>query len=254
MPATIRVESGISAGTDFWIDRPVLRIGSDPQCDLCLPSTELSPHALTLEFRGGGYRVYNRGASPVSVGSAVVQPGGNAGWNAGQSLVLPGDLRLALSIDGDPRPAPRPDARPDDDFDAVDDLAVVAAPTAEAAAKKSSGTMMQLAIIGFCILGMAAFLTMRPSGDAAVAAERPTFDTIVESALAKDPTSAARRLLPRLQYAEAAVVRGNVPLALERFAKLRDRLVRIRDSLAEADRADAQQMLDYVEQQLSELQ
>ena len=49
MPAGIRVDSGISVGTTHWIERAVLRIGSDPQCDICLPSTELDAHALTLE-------------------------------------------------------------------------------------------------------------------------------------------------------------------------------------------------------------
>ena len=53
MSAGIRVDSGVSAGTKYWIDRAVLRIGSDPQCDICLPSTELEPHAVTLEFRDG---------------------------------------------------------------------------------------------------------------------------------------------------------------------------------------------------------
>ncbi len=117
MSANIRVESGISAGTKVWIDRPVLRIGSDPQCDVCLLSAELAPHAITLEFRDGNYRAYNRSQSPVNIGSTVVQPGANAVWQADDTLQLPGDLRLALEIDGDPRPAPRPDSQYDDGFD-----------------------------------------------------------------------------------------------------------------------------------------
>jgi len=80
MPASVRVESGISAGTKYWIDRAVLRVGSDPQCDICLPSAELAPHALTLEFRDGNYRAYNRSSSPVSVGGSLVQPGASAVW------------------------------------------------------------------------------------------------------------------------------------------------------------------------------
>ena len=63
MSASVRIESGIAAGTNYWIDRPVLRMGSDPQCEISLPSAELSPHALTLEFRGGVYRAYNRSSS-----------------------------------------------------------------------------------------------------------------------------------------------------------------------------------------------
>src|SRR6478735_2232309 len=113
MSAKIRIESGISAGTSYWIDRPVLRIGSDPQCEFCLPSAELSPHTLTLEFRGGAYRVYNRGTSAVSIGRAVVQPGGAAAWEEGDTAQLPGGLQLVLEVDGDPRPSPRQETRVD---------------------------------------------------------------------------------------------------------------------------------------------
>ena len=69
MSASIRIESGIAAGTNYWIDRPVLRIGSDPQCEICLPTAELAAHALTLEFRGGAYRAYNRASTPIFLGS-----------------------------------------------------------------------------------------------------------------------------------------------------------------------------------------
>ena len=97
MSAKIRIESGISAGTNYWVDRPVLRIGSDPQCEICLPSAELSPHALTLEFRGGTYRAYNRGTSAVTIGNATVQPGGVGAWAEDETAHLPGDLRLVLN-------------------------------------------------------------------------------------------------------------------------------------------------------------
>src|ERR1700755_1119101 len=101
MSASVRVESGIAAGTNYWVDRPVLRVGSDPQCEICLPSADLSPHALTLEFRGGVYRAYNRGGDPFAVGSTMLQPGGVANWDEGTAVTLPGDLRLVLAFDGD---------------------------------------------------------------------------------------------------------------------------------------------------------
>jgi hypothetical protein len=100
---------------------------------------------------------------------------------------------------------------------------------------------------------MAALLTMS-GGEADVATqERPTFEAIVEAALAnKDDPSTA--LLPRLQFAEAAIVRNHRELARERFLKLRDQLVRQKESLPADDRERFEQMLNYVEFRLSQLQ
>ena len=177
---------------------------------------------------------------------------------ADQTVHLPGDLRLVLEIDGDPRPCPRPEARvddgfPDEDGTASADAATAGAAGGSAAKKKSSSTLVQLGIIGFCVLGMAAFLTMG-GGEETNAAKRPTFEGIVETTLAKDTNVAARALLPRLQYAQAAFVRGHDQLAKQRFLKLRDQLVRQSETLTEKDLEDAKQMLDYVEFRLSQLQ
>jgi hypothetical protein len=257
MSASIRVESGIAAGTNYWIDRPVLRIGSDPQCDICLPSAELAPHALTLEFRGGSYRVYNRGTSPVTVGRSAVQAGANGPWNDAESALLPGNLQLLLTIDGDPRPSPRPelpqegDLMVDETAAAVDGVAGV--PDAVAAQKKSSKTMLQLAVIGFCVLAMIALLTLGGGGETATS-DRPTFDAIVRDTLGKEQDDPARAFLPQLQYAQAALVRDNKPQAKTRFLKLRDQLVLQMETLPENSRDDAKRMLDYVEFRLGQLQ
>lgn len=257
MSATIRIESGISAGTDCWIDRPVLRIGSDPQCDVCLPSAELAPHALTIEFRDGNYRVYNRSSSPVVVGAGPVKPGANEIWHGNETIQLPGGLQLALYVDGDPRPSPRPESLTDSGDGYVNPAAAVPAATDDNAdttdvptAKKSSGTMVQMAVIGICALASVGFLLLRGEGEATVA-NRPSFDAIVQASLSKDEPHRAD--VRRLQYAEAAVVRGNYSLARERFLKLRDQLIKRIDSLPEDSRADAEQILSYVEYRLGQL-
>jgi hypothetical protein len=254
MAASIRVDSGISAGTKYWIDRAVLRIGSDPQCDISLPSTELEPHALTLEFREGTYRVYNRCASPLNIGAAVVGTGANAVWRADETIQLSGDLRISLEIDGDPRPAPRPEARVDDSF--ADDLQSLpldgaTAEAAAVAAKKSMGSLVQMAIIGVCVLAMAGLLLMKKGGGETVAKDRPTFNDIVQASLSKDEPH--RDIVRRLQYAQAALVRGNRELARERFLKLRDQLVSHVDSLDSKAQADAKSVLSYVEYRLGQL-
>ncbi len=254
MSATIRIESGISAGTSYWIDRPVLRIGSDPQCEICLPSADLAPHALTLEFRGGAYRAYNRGASAVSIGRAVVQPGAGGAWGEGETANLPGDLRLVLDVDGDPRPSPRPETRVEDGYasdataESADARPTAGAPTAK---KSSSKTTVQLAIIGLCVLAGAGFFFM-PRGNDAPVVNRPTFNAIVDSGLKKDEN--VRALVQQLQFAEAALVRGHNELAGILFLRLRDRLVREQDSLPAADHEDAHNMLDYVQFRLGQFE
>ncbi|MEX2169134.1 MAG: hypothetical protein WD851_07475 [Pirellulales bacterium] len=251
MSASIRIESGISAGTSYWVDKPVLRVGSDPQCEICLPSAELAPHALTVEFRDGRYRAYNRGATPVAVGGATVPPGGLGELSAGQTMQLPGDLRLVLQIDGDPRPCPRPsDLRRDDEFDAEPQTASADAAGEEAAGKKSSKTLVQLAVIGFCVLGGAAFLAMPDFEPAAAVQEIPGFETLVEESLTLGDAAGDR--LQRLQFAESALVRGHYPLAKARFSTLRNQLVRHRESLPEEKRTDVDRYLQYVEYQMSQ--
>jgi hypothetical protein len=259
MSASIRVETGISAGTMYWIDRPVLRIGSDPGCEICLPTADVAPHALTLEFRDGNYRAYNRSSEPIRIGAAVVQQGATAVWGGDQAVQLPGDLRLVLQVDGDPRPSPRVDSRRDDGF-VLQDGGLLAPGGPEAAAeatakKKSSSTMVQLAIIGACILGMAVFLSMRGGGGGTAQSneQRVSFDQIVATALQADKDDAARALLPRLQFAQAALVRGHRELARLRFLKLRDQLIRQNESLSDKQRESLQPMKRYVEYRLGEL-
>jgi hypothetical protein len=256
MSANIRIESGISAGSRFWIDRPVMRIGSDAQCDVCLLSADLAPHALTLEFRDGGYRVYNRSASPVYVGSANVESGTSATWREGETIQLPGDLRLALQVDGDPRPT----AKTDDSYD--DGLAEAGLPiaasdgsietTADAAKQSGAKSWVQLAIIGVCVLALVGLLTMKDGGgESAAAADRPTFKQLVDESAKKDATHQA--IIRRLQYAQAAIVRDNDRLARERFSKLRDQLLGHVEAVDGERKADAERVLSYVEYQLGRL-
>src|SRR5262245_60944880 len=60
MPAKIVVKSGAAAKQVFPIEEELVRIGSDPTCELVLPDANLAPHAATLEFLDGNYIVYNR--------------------------------------------------------------------------------------------------------------------------------------------------------------------------------------------------
>lgn len=257
MSASVRIESGIAAGTSYWIDRPVLRLGSDPQCEICVLSAEVAPHAVTLEFRGGSYRAYNRSPSSLTLGRTMLQPSAAGVWNDGDVLELPGDLRLSLAIDGDPQPSPRPDAAFNDGFDdrqtsASDDPIVAATPEAAKAAKSKS--LVQMAIIGVCVVGMAGLLMLPKGGEstAGPTPNRPTFAAIVESSLKKSDN--IRALVQKLQYAQSFVVRGNTERARTSFTELRDQLSCQIDSLPPDDRKDAEVIRDFVESQLGKLQ
>ena len=235
----------------------MLRIGSDPQCDICLPSAELAPHALTLEFRDGNYRAYNRSASPVNVGATVVQPGANAVWHADETIQLPGDLRLALEVDGDPRPTPRPDSHFDDGFARRRRIAADGRGGGrradEAAAKKSKSSLIQMAIIGVCVLALAGLLDdekrrRRRDGrrrPADVQRARPGVAHQGRAPPGDRPPPAIRPGRPR--------PRQRPQLAHERFVKLRDQLVNHVDSLAGEEKTDAERVLSYVEYRLGQL-
>jgi hypothetical protein len=165
-------------------------------------------------------------------------------------------VRVSLVVDGDLRPAPRADLPAADGFaDDRESLLVDAAATeaeAAAAAKKSKSSLIQMAIIGVCVLAVLAMLMMKNGGGGETsAADRPTFNEIVQDSLKKD--EAHRAIVHRLQYAQAALVRGNDMLARERFSKLRDQLVNHVDTLQGDAQADAKKVLSYVEYRLGQL-
>jgi hypothetical protein len=258
MPALLRIESGISAGTSYWIDRAVLRLGSDPTCEVCLPTSELAPHAVTLEFRDGGYRLYNRSPVAVSLDGVNVPAGRATAWPAQSSLDLPGAIRLVLDVDGDPRPCPAPTDRAsanagDFDLHGMSRQSESHAPAKRGppSAKARSKILAQLGIIVACMAGCALLLALDGKTDEP-AARQIAFEEIVASVPYND--AAARPLIQRLQFAQTALVRGRGDEARSRFAELRDGLVRLRDAKTLGDNNPAALVLDYVEMQLGQLQ
>jgi hypothetical protein len=251
MSAIIHVQSGIAAGTNYWIDRPVLRIGSDPQCEICLPSADLAAHALTLEYRAGAYRAYNRGTEPYMVGGATVAPGAATEWREGQTAILSGGLQLELEFDGDPRPCPRQERRSDDALEHEDEAASATEGSTSGVTKPKSKTTVQIAVIAICGLATAAFLMMPRGSVETNVANRPTFESIVKDSL--DKGGDARVLVQQLQFAQAALVRGHGELGAALFLRLRDRLIHQQDSLPASDREATQRVLDYVQYRLSQM-
>jgi len=256
MPAKIVVQSGISAGAAHWIEKAVVRVGSAPRSEICIPSATVQQHALTVEFRDGSYRVYNRTPANIAVGSQVVLPGKAVVWHDSIALQLNDEIQLLLECDADPTPVPMRAAEP---FAAMNDAEFTADPEPEIAAvpqetspKDNSSFMLQLAVTVLCILGCIGLLARESmKGQTADRREPPSFAAVVRNA---NETTTASELVQRLQYAEAAVVRGNRKSARTRFGKLRDDLIPLKEQFVANERTAELAILDFVEYRLGQLE
>lgn len=255
MPAKVTIQSGISAGTSHWIEQPVIRIGSDPTCDVCLPSAAVPSHALTLEYRNGQYRVYNRCRSNVFVGTRMIESGKALEWPDTDILQLSDDIELVLDVDADPTPVPmRAAVEPEYEIDEVEaDYASpeLNYPTDTKTKSDASNTILQVAVIVFCLLGCAGLLARESlKGKSGDRRKAPSFAATIRSA---NEAKTSPELVQRLQFAESAAVRGNKRSARERFGELRDDLVPQKDKFVEADRKPELAILDFVEYRLGQL-
>ena len=92
----ITVTTGLTAGTNYPIEKNVIRIGAGSQCDICLPVSDLEAHAATVEFRNGESVIYNRSRRLIRIGSTAVAPGERANWQLGHDLSLADGAMLKL--------------------------------------------------------------------------------------------------------------------------------------------------------------
>jgi hypothetical protein len=246
MTARIIVQSGLSAGTVFWIHQSVTRLGSDPSMDLCLPSPDLDPHVLTIEFRSESYRVYNRGTQPVFMAEQCLSSGQSHLWLESELLELPDGQQLAIELDDDPSPGP-----PSHSFEIFGNVAgemqqeepgssnaksLSRAPRSSANSfqddlpyspthSQSSSKAGQLLVIAFCLI-LGGFLLLRHQfqANSSVAKSAPEFEQVVREAL-NAQQGIPKALIGQLQYAEAAAAAGNRSTAFERYSHLRDTLM-----------------------------
>lgn len=274
MPAKVTIQSGISAGTSYWIERAVVRVGSDPKSDLCLPSANVPSHALTLEFRDGRYRIHNRCQVNVFVGTRVVEPGNAIEWPDTDILQLNNEIELVLDVEEDPSPKPmrtRPNPgedlaglansndwqqeSEDQDIERGDgDVADKTIDSDNSADTSTNGSnlLLQLAVIVFCILGSVGMLARESIKQSTSDTRKPpSFTEVVRNA---NTSASSPILIQRLQYAESAAIRGNASSAQERFGELRDDLVPQRAVFAEAGRDAELAILDFVEYRLGQLE
>ena len=258
MPAKITIQNGIAAGTSHWIEKPVIRIGSAPTADVCVPSATVSPHAITLEYRDGQYRIYNRSQANIVVGEQAIPPQQSAIWQTSEIVQL-NDVALRLDTDLDPTPMTMissPVLEDEYQEESSDDEVVSpqshldSAPAA--AATDNSKFWVQLAVTVLCLLGCVVLLARESLKDNTVDRRTaPNFTQVVRQATAAQTKP---ELIRRLQHAESAMVRGNKKTARERFGRLRDDLVLLRDKFRDANQASELAIVDLVEYRLGQLE
>ncbi len=186
MSAQIHVETGISTGTDFWLEKRVLRMGSDPQADICLPSSQLAPFAVTLEFREDSWRVYNRASEAIHVDEQPVASGATKIWHSGARLRLSDGTSLQLVVEGSPEPSPPPDMR-HDGFATVQkkglarnaaETNAIDKATGDSTKGSKSNSIVQLVVTALCVAGCAALLLWN-QGTGTSGASVPNFANLV---------------------------------------------------------------------------
>lgn len=251
MPASIAVTSGISKGTTFWIERPVMRIGSDG-CDLCLPSADLAAHAVTLEFRGGVYHAHNKTAATFQLNRKPLAAKESGIWQFGQELVLAPDVVLVLTSTGNPAPSPRPttDALYFPDEGESKPAAVDTANDDADSAPKPPKRIMEMVVIVLCVIG-GAMLMLRGQLKKPASSNQPkiTFQQLITELQPKYP-----HLVHRLQYTRAASLRGQNKKALEGYETLADELTEQTELAKDAADPQLVDALQYVIGQLDRLQ
>ncbi|MEM9409539.1 MAG: hypothetical protein AAGA30_00330 [Planctomycetota bacterium] len=223
MYARITIQSGISAGTSHLIDGRVIRVGSDPQSDICLPTSGIPEHALTLEFQDESCRVYNRCRETIYVGARTVEPDTVAQWPETDILQMGTDTELLLDFDTETQ-------FDHSEFDNDDSTEIQNSKPfvdhqepheAESTRSNNTKTVFQLIVIATCVAGCIALLIRDQNREQSLNSKL-RFSEVVSSALTAGDISPV--LIQRLQYAEAQRIRGRMEVARNEFRSIRDDL------------------------------
>ena len=251
MSAFITIQSGIAAGTSHHIVSRVVRVGSDPQSDVCLPTAEIPGHALTLEFDENSCRVYNRCRNNVHIGDQMIEPDQVATWPENDVLQLGEDIELLLDFEDPRSQGTSADfyTEFDDETDFVEEFSASAEPESEKPSSGSARTMMQLTVTLLCIVGCA-LLLLRDQNRKTGPESGPGFSQIVSNAIENPEVS--RELIQRLQHAEALRVRGRQEMAREEYQSIRNDLVasKIRSTFNDTSNPLASQILQFIQTRL----
>lgn len=256
MPAIIRILAGPGSGREHWIDSPVMRIGSHPDCELCLPSPEIPPHACTLEFRNKQYVLLNRSQQPFRIGNRTIEKQSKDVWSSGEQLEILGLSALTLHLDKDPTPCPKPvnveKREKPSPQDLLQDREEGQSESNVSNSKPGFSTkeMVQLAVTIACCLGIVAIIALKSMPQKA---EDKIKDEIRLSDVFKDKNSAESKddsiyqsLFVDLQEAGVMRSKGNLSAANLKLTKIRDALHQKRNSEGTFDELYDDRLYRYV--------
>jgi hypothetical protein len=81
---------------EVLVHSPMMRIGSDPACEVRVSADVLGPHPLTLEVRDGRCILHNHAAARAELHGRSVNLGCSVAWAPGHVIRLNNDVALRL--------------------------------------------------------------------------------------------------------------------------------------------------------------
>jgi len=99
MGAKLVVTTGPGSGTEFRIEKGVVRVGSAAHCECVLTGGDVPEHVLTLQQRGTQYRVFNKSRRQLALDGEAFAAGTSRTWTPGTHLHLSDDVTVCLVLD-----------------------------------------------------------------------------------------------------------------------------------------------------------
>lgn len=245
MPATIHVTGGRSNGQRYWIEGPVIRIGSDPSANLTIP--EADAHCVTLQYRDGTYWLFNRGGEKVKISGQQGTPTAPVALAPGVMVEVARKVGLRLEVEGSPAPSPAPKKASKGFGDEIPD-------DSEAAVSvEKTISIAQCAILAFLGVLMVAMLLDTASGSDSRSQTHQRYEETMDDlqSLGQDaPQAQLSQLIRQARYYE---VRKDYDQAMRLYQQSRDILTK--DSLdGESPVPFHQSAYDFICERINALQ
>ncbi len=163
MPAAVLLLDGSKVRSQFWLESAVSRIGSHIDADVSIPNSELEDLVALLEYSNGTYQLHNQTKRTFRLGNSTLGPRSSARWSPEVQLSLSEDTALKLVAEDDNRPNGPPQNPGVEEYDGGDDLVdgdgKRRLPEDETPSK--SVQLVQLAVIGLCLAGIAGIVAVK---------------------------------------------------------------------------------------------
>lgn len=133
-----------------------VRLGRDAACELHVPHSELPAVAATIDYRGGSYLVQNHCPYVVYLEQQAIAEGAWSMWNVGQRLQVSQNVAVMLLTEADAlRATQRLASRSTDGSPA-------SAPGDTGGTGADQRKLIQLAVIGICVVAAPVLLLLDP--------------------------------------------------------------------------------------------